>query len=585
MFASAFAEKLKEALGKFWSKSSFPKEETKTQKVPQNRENKEIPNHNSGCQEPLTIQRSVKTTPSESGRKKQEKVVRGMIKTWITDQQPRPSKPLNKNPSQKRHPPQKRENSLGKTEQILIEPERLQFTFTQNQTLGTPLTYKDSGLEFQKVKDTGDEAEIYLGLDFGTSSLKCVCADNDFDKAYPVVFRKDKGINAFILPTNLYEDENGSFSIEREFGRIHNELKRNLIENHSALKNKVLASIYLSLAFKKIKAWFFDNLYDELYKGFSLIWSINIGVPSCNAEDTIMGIWEEVALVGWILSGHEKPTKEMAKQLILSHEAGKLISPENFQIKAHPELSANVYSIVEASVDHENGQLYAMLDVGASTVDISAFYFHKAKDEISYTTTLSNPSVIMKGTAHCHRERIDSLIKCLKRINMDVKLKGEIINSLELERVLRPLSLLPKKIDDYFIGLKSTEKYFPDNPFISDIAKCLRGKINPVNKTNDLKTKIIISGGGANHPVYLEAMNRVIGKGRLAEKMELNEKPKHLTFHNSYPSSLTKEDIWQRLSVAYGLSRNRLATVKVEWPEQQPEVSKEMGIYIGKDYV
>jgi len=584
MFISVLTEKLKNTLRKFWSKSSGSKEETLIPKEPHF--HKKEQNHQASQGQDTSefpglrpIHRSVKAAPPKPGDRRQDYDIRERIETWDSVSF---SKQLNRDFHLERCSFQ---NPRENPEKILIEPERLQFIFSQKQTIGTPLIYRNTGLEFQKSKDLENVTEIYLGVDFGTSSLKCVCADNDFDKAYPVVFRKDKGINAFILPTNLYEDKDGLFSIEREIGKIHNELKRNLIENHSSLRNKILVSIYLSLAFKKIKAWFFDNLYDELYKGFSLIWSINIGVPSCNAEDTIMGIWEEVALVGWILSGHVNPTTEIAEQLILNHEAGKLVPPENFQVKAHPELSANVYSIVEASVDHENGQLYAMLDVGATTVDISAFYFHKARNEVAYTTTLSNPSVIMKGTAPCHQERIDALIKYFKNINVDFNLKNEIIYSLEQARILRPLSLLPKKIDDYFIGLKSTEKYFPDNPFISDIAKCLRSKINPVNKTNNLKTKIIISGGGANHPIYLEAMNRVIGKGRLAEKMELNEKPKYLTFQNFYPTSLTKEDIWQRLSVAYGLSRNRLATVIIERPEQHQEVSKETGIYIGKDYV
>ena len=58
-------------------------------------------------------------------------------------------------------------------------------------------------LDGENVSDTAD-VDLYVGLDFGTSTLKCFLNDIDNARVFPVVFCESMTNSAYLLPTCIY---------------------------------------------------------------------------------------------------------------------------------------------------------------------------------------------------------------------------------------------------------------------------------------------------------------------------------------------------------------------------------------------
>ena len=264
---------------------------------------------------------------------------------------------------------------------------------------------------------------------------------------------------------------------------------------------------------------------------------------------------------------------------------------DDIEVQVFPEISAAIYSLIENQVDRDNGQPYIMFDVGAGTVDISAFEFHKGRHESAFHTTMFEPCVKNLGTSFCHRNRIRSAKEEIRSlIDLEHKKREEILNLLEQEEILLSSTYLPNMLKDYFNGVEHNKDsdalaWFPDNfQIIGELAKNLRQHmlsykdVLSVTGRESMEIKILSSGGGAQHPVYMEALKRVgyLKKGYSSVQPCQKTLPKKLKAKSLMPS-----DFWARLNVAYGLSMDKLDSITIEkFPTKEKEYSTKVNLPI-----
>ena len=88
---------------------------------------------------------------------------------------------------------------------------------------------ESNGISEQLPGPLGRDRELVVGFDFGTSCVKVVIGDRGASKAYAVPFLYASGVNAYLLPSRLFE-QNGTFSLSSGTD-VHRDLKLRFLAN------------------------------------------------------------------------------------------------------------------------------------------------------------------------------------------------------------------------------------------------------------------------------------------------------------------------------------------------------------------
>lgn len=444
-------------------------------------------------------------------------------------------------------------------------------------------------LDGENVSDTAD-VDLYVGLDFGTSTLKCFLNDIDNERVFPVVFCESMTNSAYLLPTCIYIAQDQTVSLDKTTGTRVVGIKERLIKDHRNIRNRAYACAFLALALRRIRVWFNENLRDW-YGDDEVRWIIHLGVPSITADHALAQTWEEILCTAWGLSIQKKavslPEVEqyLVKEVIFKND-------EKVKAIACPEISAAINSIISCTHDAENGQLYAAMDVGASTVDISAFFFTRGYRQTKYCTTLLGPQIHILGTSFCHSNRMRALRRFVEKSRLTKEEKDNFIQKLLDNAELQPQTALPDSVESYCEGVKlsSTSKFGPDNLLIEKLSESLRTRIleswNGNFSRNSQKIKVLLIGGGCHSGMYAETIKRAVNSKR-AELMEFPELPEALSYSRLDSHRIDKESFWSRFSVAYGLALGKIGETEIETldHEENPYEVKELPGFIGKEMV
>ncbi len=148
-----------------------------------------------------------------------------------------------------------------------------------------------------------------MGFDFGTSSAKVVVGDRDLKQAYAVPFRDALGIDAFLLPARLYEND-GSYSLHGG-ARILNDLKLSVMANpkNHTLQAHVVA--YLALAIREARGWLFTT-HAESYAKTEIVWTLTLGQP---ADQAIKGALTQLFKRLGMADGQWRAPRWMSRQV------------------------------------------------------------------------------------------------------------------------------------------------------------------------------------------------------------------------------------------------------------------------------
>ena len=406
--------------------------------------------------------------------------------------------------------------------------------------------------------------ELALGLDFGTSSVKVVIGDLASDKAYAVPFLEASGIEAFLMPSRVFESVN-SESIEDQIFSLTNgvtayrDLKLSLLANPHSVEHQLAVIAFLSLVIARARAWFFQK-HKTIYKRVKCLWQLRVGLPSTTAVgNKYASLFEKIVRAAWKVSTYEcVPTRKLVLKI-----HGEIFNMETFNdeldVRVIPEIAAQIFGFVaSSSFDKKAKNRYLMVDVGAGTVDSSLFKVTSGKGgkwNFEFYTAVVQPY----GVSNLHSYRVEWWQSQLSKIAKS----NLLLNELQKTKYATDLEQnIPIYNRDYFDGVHF-EKDHPDTVDSSFFEKKLLAQIQGstlwrANKdgflaTDQLKnTPMFLCGGGSRSPFYLELENKL---QNLSGYSWLSTEPWQLAFPNDLSAEDVDEVDFDRLSVAYGLSK------------------------------
>jgi hypothetical protein len=428
--------------------------------------------------------------------------------------------------------------------------------------------------------------DLTIGLDFGTSSLKAMVWNDATNMAVPIRFVATSGINAYLLPCEFYEDENGLCNLSGR-GKKYSDLKLNLLFNWQDLTNQQRAVAYLALALKKIRAYIFEHERDQVIQS-EIVWRLNVGLPSDACHETLKNLWTKIAKAAWMLSVHEDVVriKDAQNFLKLTDQFEEYTSMESSALKVIPEFQAEVYAIVDTDGTQSNYKPYAVIDIGAGTTDIAVFFLTRGYEQSENSVYIQAAQITQDGLAVLHSNRVKAWQNSLCNfavktppISIDqAKQISNLWDSLSDEALLAPWSRLPDKCEEYLQEV-TTSGSTPDTEVWKKFNLHVVNNLHKGYKNAERPTErmpIYVIGGGASHRGYYEAAKRAISSE--PSSYELRDYfPEFQHIEKDVVRSIKKENIWQRLAVSYGLAKGFFGIIKFETEkkkEQRPTLAE-----------
>jgi hypothetical protein len=431
--------------------------------------------------------------------------------------------------------------------------------------------------------------ELGLGIDLGTSCTKVVLQDQTTRDAWAVPF---EGLptagNKYLLVTRLILSEGGLLALTGE-GSPVSDLKIRLmgtdLDEVSAggagpVSPLELAAAYLALVIDHARRWFADSLQAQRFPGRTVNWHLAIGIPSTSLDGfTERKNFENAVRAAWLV-----PVKGRSTRLADVREAIRRVTsgsprPDQLpsEVTSYPEVGAEMMSVRRS--DGRRDTLHLLIDVGASTMDVSTFKYSSsdAADRISFF----DASVKPLGTYHLHRYRIASL--------------RELIDGL-LDP-LDPTAAPPGRASDLLPADEECSEI--DETFVrwcrrlmSDVllhTKSRRAPLEPqFTGANDAFLPVYLCGGGSQAALYQDALRRFassLGPARICPlQIELM-----LPTPRRFQSTDVQSHDYHRLAVAYGLSCPSGELADVIPPHDMEDLTRlearRDSIFISKDLV
>lgn len=428
---------------------------------------------------------------------------------------------------------------------------------------------KDHGILGDRAQCFGTQIhearQIVLGLDFGTSSVKVVIGDSALGKAFAVPFTEGSGIDAYLLPSCLYETGD-KFSLVGG-DTVYRDLKLSLLADLTDRKRRDNAAAFLALVIRHARGWLLGT-HTAIYCNTKIVWKLVIGLPEGRHSDSrLYRAFKAIAYIAWLAANMEGGISQPHIQAARARHRAISMNPEQVQpdedidVEAVSELAAQIYGFAKSDqFDVKASNIFLMVDVGAGTVDSSLFHLKQARGgrwDFEFFTSIVEPH----GVMNLHRYRIDWWHRALNAAQNEQA--HRLLPALdELKFPTDRMVSLPESYSQYFEGISVS---FPDpreSPdevfFCKKVVRQVRGNTYWRTGNDGLLPTEALRGISA---FYCGGGTRLGLYDRL--RKELREFP-GCTWLNAIPRTiqvpqnleapgLIKKD-YDRLSVAYGLS-------------------------------
>ncbi len=440
----------------------------------------------------------------------------------------------------------------------------------------------------------GNDAELCIGLDFGTSTLKAAVNDKAIRRSYAVQFRDMPGVDAYLLPCRLYKK--GNFYSLEGGRKVFHDLKLSLLESPQSNDCQQKCVAFLALAIRRIRSWLFSE-YSAQYPG-GIVWGMTAGLPVARMNDQIVSdSYHRLVMAAWLAScdSSDQITCEIVEDAL--NRATEILSGvassnlvEDVEIKLVPEIAAQIYGFVSShAYDPNASNIFLMVDVGAGTVDASVFRVERPKGRRKDNFVIFNSFVEPFGVMNLHRKRMSF---CRDLFGEKCPNQTELLDGIDkIAWMTDAEAAIPDSLGMYFSGVK-----FLDHEVESSIdqelyrnvrnqigseayAKLHRNHILPVSQIKGMP--MLLCGGGSRMPLYQQLKTHMASSPGCrwfgVSRFDMI-KPRDLVAKN-----LDRIDV-DRLSVAYGLSKVDVGKIvyDVEPLPQYAPVNKYGENYIDK---
>lgn len=417
-------------------------------------------------------------------------------------------------------------------------------------------------------------ADLIIGLDFGTAATKVVIRSPwMYDRRARAVSFGELGheTSPYLLPTRLWEDERGHLNLASGGrGRWLTELKLGLMRDERDGTTSgssqgdgaplLPATAYLCLVLREARERFLAVEHDA-YGHFTIRWQLNLGIPSAGYDDAgVRERFQHVARAAWWLSlGREAVTRASAATA-LRWAAG---STRDFaEIQVVPEVAAQVVGYARSTL--RNPGLHLLIDVGASTLDICGFVLHEWEHQDRYA--LLTASVDRLGVFVLHTRRLAAL-RCLRGRDG----RGD--------EGQDPLRRMPDSLAEYHPGCACASRDVDDELAMEAVRAVMKHLVNIKTRRDRNSARwreglpVFLCGGGSSMSLYGEVVktaNRRLRSTMLGSGLRVRVLPK--------PERLANDDvieeIYHRLSVAYGLSFDALDIGEITPPGEIEDIPR-----------
>ena len=426
------------------------------------------------------------------------------------------------------------------------------------------------GIAPEIAKNPTNAADLILGLDFGTSTVKAVIRDHTAGQSYAVPFESDAR-NPYLLPARVFRSPAG-YSLDAGLERVAN-LKLGLLHCSAKLPVQEFndACAFLALVIRHCRGWLLDR-YGKIYGDHQLTWSVNLGLPARSYEDD-----DRVKLfrrLGWAAAnlaadGNCRQIKEedvtLFRQLSLEAykhgEAEETLGDFEFrprEVDVVPEIAAQVFCFVHSSSwDSLRQPRFLLVDVGAGTVD-TAFFALLEEPEDALRFVFYSTEVSPLGVINLHEARIGWIQKALRAGAISEPAIDRLVHGLRT--LPGEFPVVPERVEDYAAGLvfdlpagdRTIDEQFFHSELVPQAGDCLRqGKVEQGFSWRKLEgTPIFVCGGGARMRLYGRIPEGLNQKLRGSGSVE----PTPLPIPPRFEAPGLERVEYDRLSVAYGLS-------------------------------
>jgi hypothetical protein len=228
-------------------------------------------------------------------------------------------------------------------------------------------------------------------------------------------------------------------------------------------------------------------------------------------------------------------------------------------VQAVPEVVAEVVSYARSPM-RRNG-MYLMIDVGASTLDVSTFILHEDRGED--LCPLLAADVQQLGSIKLHFERIQHVAKAVETH------LGEVMKSADPDRPLPEMSDYAPKVPN----ATAVDARFQSecSSVIARVVKYTRLKRNPNATEWQTGLPVFFCGGGASYDVYQRATTDAAQ--RLAAIKVAGLSPMALPKPQNLEAPGLLNEQYHRLAVAYGLSFSHLDIGRTVPPAELEDIA------------
>lgn len=411
----------------------------------------------------------------------------------------------------------------------------------------------------------GQDSELCIGLDFGTSTLKAAINDTTLKRSYAVRFRDMPGIDSYLLPCRLFKKGN-VYSLEGG-GKVFQDLKLSLLESPQSSVSQQRAVAFLALAIRRIRGWLFSE-YSSQYPG-GIVWNITVGLPVARTNDPIVSdSYHRLVLAAWLAScdGSDQITGGLVENVLT--RASELLSGvtpsnlvEDVEIKLVPEIAAQIYGFVSShAYDPNASNIFLMVDIGAGTVDASVFRVERPKGRRKDNFVIFNSFVEPFGVMSLHRKRMNFCRELFEEKCPDQT--GLLAGIDKLAGMTDAEAAIPDRLATYFSGIKFLDQAVEssvDREVYSNVRNQISGEAyarlhkNHILPDSQIKgMPMLLCGGGSRMPLYQQLKTHMASSPGYSwfgvSRFDM-VKPRDLVAKN-----LDRIDV-DRLSVAYGLSK------------------------------
>jgi len=274
---------------------------------------------------------------------------------------------------------------------------------------------ESNGIPEQMPGPLGRDRELVVGLDFGTSCVKVVVDDRGAGKAYAMPFLDAPGVNAYLLPSRLFE-QNGTFSLANGMD-AHRDLKLRFLANPMSSQLQETLVGFLALVIRRCRAWLFAAHADTLANR-NILWKIVLGRAVDRVQNDQVGhLMADLLNAAWAVAGSPGVVDRLAcTQELARHRTGPTVGKDLPEVSVVPELAAQIYGFVKSrQFDPRAKNIYLIVDVGAGTVDVSLFRVtlnEYGTSDYSLFTSVVEPN----GAMNLHRARLDWWRQQLSRL-------------------------------------------------------------------------------------------------------------------------------------------------------------------------